>query len=65
VTIQSTQELLKSWKIYNSTGLLISTGEFKTDENRIDLTNFNNGFYLIEVSNGKHLSSKQKLIVNH
>jgi hypothetical protein len=65
VTIQSSQELLKSWKIFSSTGMLMSTGEFKSNENRIDLSNFNNGFYLIEVSTGKHLSSKQKLIVNH
>lgn len=65
VAIQSTNAALSSWKIYTSTGQLITTGYFKTDTKQIDISTLQNGFYLIEVSDGKNLSAKQKLIVNH
>lgn len=65
VAIQCTNAALSSYKIYNSTGQLITTGNFKTDTKQIDISTLNNGFYLIEVSDGKNLSAKQKLVVNH
>ena len=64
ISIQSLNNTLKFWKIYNTTGELIITGDIYESTNSIVVDNLQAGVYFVQVLDDNNFSSIQKLTIN-
>lgn len=61
ITIKSESQELKDYEIYNIQGSIIKKGQFKNQEQVIDIANFTNGVYILKIS-GQNIIEYRKIV---